>query len=158
MINRVLSARSPIWQILIYGILFIFAFLIELIRQGYLEFTDTFRMVILSSGVLALVIAAAYGFSMYRFNRANPNNKIRYWGLLPPEFKEEDEGLAAITARATRRVYIFHATLLPVFSIAYVYFTPNPLWVIAGLAVLVLGHFITYWVSIWPAWSDSEDE
>ena len=155
--SRIFSARSPLWQISIYTLLFIFAFIVQSVREGVFERSLTSGVAIWVIALLALALAIIYGFSILSYNRKHPQNRIRYWGMLPPEFQEEDEGLAALTARATRRVYIFHASLLPVFSFIYIYFLPAPLWVIAGLAILVLGHFIIYWVSIWPAWSDDEE-
>ena len=61
------------------------------------------------------------------------------------------------TARATRRVYIFHATCLPVLAMLYAYLLPPPVYVVAGLAFLTIGHFVIYLATIGPVLGEDEE-
>ncbi|MNL61940.1 hypothetical protein D3C87_1859190 [compost metagenome] len=100
--------------------------------------------------MIIIVLSIVYTAAILRYNRRHSHTPIRALGLFPPELKEEDEGMRLFTARATRRVYIFHATFLPLFAILYAYLLPPPAIVIGGLAFLTLGHFALYLVTIWP--------
>ena len=155
--KKLFNARSPFWQLLIYWIFFYAAILItkrdETTDQALLQINN----VLVSLSALGLVvIGAIYAFIMYRYNRKHPKNPIRYAGLLPPELKEEDEGMRMFTARATRRVYIFHATFLPILAMIYTLWLPSPSYMIGGLAFLTLGHFTIYLLTIWPVLDTEE--
>lgn len=151
--------RTPFWQLLIYGLFFIsmgarlyvneYA-VTELLGMSALTIVNLLL-------VLVIVLALTYGTLILLYNHRHPKAPIRYFGLLPPELKEEDEGMQAFTAKATRRVYIFHATFLPIFGMAYAYLLPPPLIVLAGITFLTLGHFVIYWSAIWPVWRNSDD-
>lgn len=155
--KKLFNARSPFWQLILYGTFFYAAILIakrhetkdaELLQLNYsLSF---------AAGVLLIVIGIAYAVQIIRYNKIHKNTPIRYFGLFPPELKEEDEGMRMFTARATRRVYIFHATFLPILAIIYVYILPSAVYAIAGLAFLVIGHFAIYLTSIWPVLEEGE--
>lgn len=149
--KKIFNARSPFWQLLIYGIFFYAAILIvkrhettatELITLNYiLTFT---------AAVLLIIVGVLYLLQIIRYNRKYPKHPIRYFGLMPPELQEEDEGMRAFTAKATRQAYIFDATTLPIFAMLYVYLLPPPVMVLSGLAFIVLGHFVLYLIAIWP--------
>lgn len=159
--KQLFNVRSPLWQILSYGLFFGAAILIvqrpEITDPSSLHTNYIVSFVI---GVVLLIILGLYMLMYIRHNRMHPKNRIRYFGLLPPEFREEDEGLQSFTAKATRRVYIFHASALPVMGMIYVYLylyfevILSPTLVVSGLGVLVLSHFIIYFVSIWPVLRD----
>ncbi|MGB3414648.1 MAG: hypothetical protein WBA28_08035 [Microbacteriaceae bacterium] len=151
--KKLFSARSPLWQISIYSCFVVFGILILLDKEQP-SVTGNFNSTMLILSAIVFALGITYCAQIFRFNKKHPKNMIRYWGLLPPEFKEEDEGMAMVTARATRNVYIFHASALPMACIAYIFFLPSALITFIGLSALLLGHFIVYWVSIWPAWSE----
>lgn len=81
-------------------------------------------------------------------NRKYPENKIKYWGVLPPEFREMDEGQQWVTYKACRSVYIYYSYALPFivglcFALANIKFMPLLL-----MGVLGIGQYIVYWMSI----------
>ncbi len=153
--KKLFSARSPFWQLLLYGVFFYAAILIAKQHEtAHEELLQLNQLLVFIAAILLLVIATLYAITMIRYNRKNPKNPIRYWGLLPPELKEEDEGMRMFTAQATRRVYIFHATFLPILAILYAYLLPPPITVLGGLAFLTLGHYTLYLVTIWPILSE----
>lgn len=155
--KKLFNARSPFWQLLMYGVFFYAAILIakrsETTDPDILQLNHVLTFI---AALLLIVISVLYTFAITSYNRVHPKNKIRYLGLFPPELKEEDEGMRMFTARATRRVYIFHATFLPILAILYTYLLPPPTAVIAGLAFLILGHFVIYLLTIWPVLGEDE--
>lgn len=144
-------ARSPLWQILVYLLFFLGVLLYLLVEPSG---NDLPRWLPLALSGTIFLIALVYAVVIVRYNVANPQNRIRYWGLVPPELKEEDEGMLAFTARATRGVYVFHATLLPLMSVAVFLSDFNPFVVLGAMAILTFGHLLVYWVSIWPVWRE----
>lgn len=151
--------RTPFWQLMIYGLFFV-AMGLHLYVSEYTVTSilgiDSFTFVNWLL-VVVVILALTYGALILSYNHRHPKAPIRYFGLLPPELKEEDEGMRAFTAKATRRVYIFHATFLPIFGMTYAYLLPSPLIVLGGIAFLTLGHFIIYWNAIWPVWQNSDE-
>lgn len=147
----IFHARSPLWQVLVYSLFFLGVLLYLLVEPGGDDLPRWLPLTL--SGTICL-IALVYVVVILRYNRANPENRIRYWGLVPPELKEEDEGMLAFTSRATRRVYVFHATLLPLMSVAMFLSNFNPFVVLFAMAILTFGHLLVYWVSIWPVWRE----
>ena len=155
--KKLFNARSPFWQLLMYGIFFYAAILIT--KRHTTTDPQLLQLNISLTFIAALalvVIGFVYFMQIIRYNRKYRKYPIRFLGLFPPELQEEDEGMRAFTAQATRRVYMFHATFLPLAAILYAYLLPPPPFVIAGLAFLVLGHFILYLITIWPALGDDE--
>lgn len=156
--KKLFNARSPFWQLLLYGVFFYAAMLItkrqDTTNPELLELNHTLTFI----AALALaLIGVIYTVQIVRYNHTRPKSKIRFLGLFPPELQEEDEGMRMFTARATRRVYIFHATFLPILAIAYAYLLPPPVCVVAGLAFLTIGHFGIYLATIWPVLGEDEE-
>lgn len=156
MIKKLLNARSPLWQLLIFGVFFYAAILITERETTGAEPRDVNQLLIFVATLALVALCTVYVVQILRYNRTHSNTPIRFLGLFPPELKEEDEGMRMFTARATRRVYIFHAIFLPILAIAYVYLLPPPVLVVAGLAFLVLGHFSIYLATIFPVLGEDE--
>lgn len=142
--------RSPFWQIIAYLALFIFGFLTIHYRTSFENNSEPNQQLVLIFHVILVAFIALYIFSLVLHNKRNPKDKIRYGGLLPPELNTQDEGMSMYTARATRRVYIWYSFGIPVLSMLYIVFNPQPAIVIGGVAALVIGHLILYWITIWP--------
>lgn len=156
--KKLFNARSPFWQLLLYGVFFYAAILItkrqDTTNPELLQLNHTLTFV----AALALVfVGIMYAVQIVRYNRTHQKSKIRFFGLFPPELQEEDEGMRMFTARATRRVYIFHATCLPILAISYAYLLPPPVYVVAGLAILTIGHFGIYLATIWPVLGEDDE-
>jgi hypothetical protein len=156
MLRKLFNTRSPFWQLLIYSVFFFAAILTVTQKTSGADLFGINYILTVISAVVLIVLSVIYTVQVVRYNRRHPKTPIRFFGLLPPELKEEDEGMRMFTARATRRVYIFHATLLPIFAIIYLYFLLSPVYVITGLAFLVIGHFAIYLGTIWPVLGEEE--
>lgn len=78
------------------------------------------------------------------YNLKNPKNKIKPT-LMPMEFKEEDEGLQWITYKATRKVYIFFASSLPVAIALTAYLNHIPYFPVILLTGMGAIQYIIFW-------------
>jgi len=79
------------------------------------------------------------------FNRLHPNRKIRLITLIPPEFREEDEGQQWMNYRVTRRVYLLLCTAVPLGLVGIVYIPDGKAFAIVLLAVLGVAQQLLYW-------------
>jgi ABC-type uncharacterized transport system fused permease/ATPase subunit len=114
-----------------------------------------FRVWIAVAVVIAVVIVSViYTIALARWNRQHPKHPIRYWGLIPPELKEEDEGMRMFTARATRRVYIYFGWAIPAMALVYVHVDPSPLVTLGLFAALAFGQQVIYYVAMLPVFKE----
>lgn len=157
MLKKLFTTRSPFWQLLIYSLFFFVAFLTIVRQTGDNEPPQLNNILTLIAVTILIILSGIYTVQVFLYNRKYPKNPIRYYGFLPPELKEEDEGMRMFTARATRRVYIFHATLIPIFAILCVYLLPSHAVIVAGLAILVIGHYGIYLATIWPVLGEDDN-
>ncbi len=81
------------------------------------------------------------------YNKKNPKDKIKPT-LIPMEFKEEDEGLQWITFKATRKVYIFFATFIPIAIALIAYFNHIPYFSIILLIFMGVVQYILFWFEL----------
>ncbi|MFD0672754.1 hypothetical protein [Cohnella sp. GCM10027633] len=69
-------------------------------------------------------------------NRRHPQRRIRFLTLVPPEFREEDEGQKWMNYRVTRRVYMLYYAAIPLLILLIMLVPDGTAAAIAGLAVL----------------------
>jgi hypothetical protein len=77
-------------------------------------------------------------------NVKNPKDKVKPT-LIPMEFKEDDEGLKWITYKATRKVYIFYASFIPIAIALTSYFNDIPYFPIILLAGMGVIQYFLFW-------------
>lgn len=99
-----------------------------------------------------LLLLAALTFTWYvlvkRFNKKNPENRLRSAGLVPSEFLDTDEGQQWITFKACRNVYIFFSVGLPIAAGACFLFSGFVLTPFIVIGVLGVGQYLVYWLTI----------
>ncbi|UGB28752.1 hypothetical protein [Metabacillus sp. B2-18] len=78
-------------------------------------------------------------------NMKNPKNKVKP-SLIPMEFKEEDEGLQWITYKATRKVYIFFASFLPIAIALTAYLNHIPYFPVILLTGMAIVQYVLFWL------------
>ncbi|ASK64004.1 hypothetical protein CFK37_18505 [Virgibacillus phasianinus] len=81
-------------------------------------------------------------------NRQNPDHPINSWGIIPPEFREMDEGQQWITFKACRSVYIYYTFALPVAAVVCFIFSSHHLVPLLCIGALGLGQYLVYWLTI----------
>ncbi|WP_050184474.1 hypothetical protein [Domibacillus robiginosus] len=81
-------------------------------------------------------------------NRKHPENKLNAWSLIPPEFREMDEGQQWITFKACRNVYIFYSFALPLIAGLCFAFSDIKFMPLLLIGALGTGQYIVYWMTI----------
>lgn len=152
------SAKSPFWQILFAAHAFAFAYLLSI---GDFSFTDSSYPTSLTipAGMLVLVVTFTLSavlalIATRAHNKSHPKDKLSIFQVMPPELNDDDERLSSLTAKATRNVYLFHNTALPVLAVLLIFLQPSLPVVVILIGALTMGHYIAYWVGIKPALQD----
>jgi hypothetical protein len=137
---------------------FVFAYLLSI---GGLSLTDSSYPTSLTipAGILVLIatltISAILAFIATRaHNKSHPKDKLSIFQVMPPELNDNDERLTSLTAKATRNVYLFHNTALPVLAVLLIFLQPSLPIIVILIGALTMGHYIAYWVGIKPALQD----
>lgn len=81
------------------------------------------------------------------YNRKNPDNQIKPFGLIPPEFREMDEGQQWVTYKACRSVYIYYSFALPIIAGVCFLFSGHVLIPLIGIGIVGVGQYIVYWLT-----------
>lgn len=149
------SAKSPFWQILFATHAFVFAYLLSI---GEFSMTNNSYPTSLTIPVSILVIIATFTISALlaltatlAHNKSHPKDKLSIFQVMPPELNDDDERLTSLTAKATRNVYLFHNTALPVLAMLFIILQPSLPIAVILIGALTIGHYIAYWIGIKPA-------
>ncbi|MCC2353242.1 hypothetical protein OCD85_17290 [Bacillus pacificus] len=67
--------------------------------------------------------------------------------IVPPEFREMDEGQQWVTFKACRNVYIYYTFAIPVTVLICFIFSQNNLVPLLSIGVLGIGQYIVYWLT-----------
>ncbi len=152
--QSIFSIRSPLWQIVSSIAMFIVLGLITYTEQNP-NHSPIVTVMILLIGLFAFGAIFIFAGLARKYNKTHKHGKLNIWGFSPAELLQEDEGMRMFTGRATQRVYAYHAWALPATAI-FITFTQGSVYVtLLALAVLTVGHYITYWRAIWPALQDA---
>ncbi|PEY32104.1 hypothetical protein CN354_22155 [Bacillus cereus] len=136
MLNHIL--RSPFFPMSL--LVFITAFLL-------LSLMNT--QVFLAKLCFGILIFFTFGWSLFikLYNRRNPKNKIKSMSIVPPEFREIDEGQQWVTFKACRNVYIYYTFAIPVTVLICFIFSQNNLVPLLSIGVLGIGQYVVYWLT-----------
>ncbi|MPQ27447.1 hypothetical protein [Bacillus paralicheniformis] len=136
MLNHIL--RSPFFPMSL--LVFITAFLL-------LSLMNT--QVFLAKLCFGILIFFTFGWSLFikLYNRRNPKNKIKSMSIVPPEFREMDEGQQWVTFKACRNVYIYYTFAIPVTVLICFIFSQNNLVPLLSIGVLGIGQYVVYWLT-----------
>ncbi|MBC6975169.1 hypothetical protein H9I32_23230 [Bacillus sp. Xin] len=136
MLNHIL--RSPFFPMSL--LVFITAFLL-------LSLMNT--QVFLAKLCFGILIFFTFGWSLFikLYNRRNPKNKIKSMSIVPPEFREMDEGQQWVTFKACRNVYIYYTFAIPVTVLICFIFSQNNLVPLLSIGVLGIGQYVIYWLT-----------
>jgi hypothetical protein len=152
------SAKSPFWQMLFAAHAFAFAYLLA---TGGVDYTSAFDSNSLTIPVGIPILVITFTFSAVlayvatrAYNKTHPKSRLSIFQVMPPELNDDDERLTSLTAKATRNVYLFHNTALPILAVLLIFLQPSLPVVIILTGALTMGHYVAYWVGIKPALQD----
>ncbi len=156
--KKILDARSPFWQVFLYSLVLVVTIL-NAISSPQDPSTPTATKIALLV-ILALIFlgGVSYTWQIIRHNKKHPKQRIRYFGLFPPEFLDEDELLTATTNKATRRVYVYYATVIPLLIILNLLVKIPAEWMLVILTAVVVVHYLIYWFNVRFLWQIENEE
>jgi len=144
--NDPLKLRTPLWT-LIFTLLTYILLAIILAQREYGN-SSILAAIAVGFTVVTFSLIGIHLGAQKKYNAKNPENKIQFFGLVPPELRDDDEMTQSVSSLATRRVYIYLSILLPLFALIYVYYQPEPLATLAMFATLSITSILVYWQNI----------
>nr|WP_295974932.1 hypothetical protein [uncultured Bacillus sp.] len=127
--------RSPFIPMSIFGLIVVF-FVLSLMNTQVVLIRLCFAIIILFTFSWFVLIKL--------YNRKNADNKIKSLGLIPPEFREMDEGQQWVTYKACRNVYIYYSFALPVTAGICFLFSDKILVPLICIGVLGVGQYVMH--------------
>lgn len=145
--------RSPLWSVL--SILTIT--LLMAIKLETPDLPSWFYRIAYGALIVCLLFLLFWVVAMLILNRKHPTQKVRWFGLYPVEFREEDEGMRWFTYRACRRVYMFFYISLPLVLLLLFLFPESRSLPILLVASLAISQYFIYWSVIRKANAEEEE-
>ncbi|QUW22634.1 hypothetical protein JSQ81_03350 [Sporosarcina sp. Marseille-Q4063] len=85
---------------------------------------------------------------LFKHNRKYPDKKLSPLYLTPPEYLEDDELFQQATGQATKKVYTFFVTAIPVLAVLYLLLPIGKMWMVIGLLLLGFMQYLIYYLEI----------
>ncbi|MBX3311686.1 MAG: hypothetical protein KF916_02135 [Microbacteriaceae bacterium] len=156
--KKILDARSPFWQVFLYSLVLVVTILNAVNGDEVANLSSAAAVAMIAILVMLFIGAIAYTWQIIRHNKRHPKQRIRYFGLFPPEFLDEDELLTATTNKATRRVYVYYATVIPLLIILNLLVKIPTEWMLVILTAVVVVHYLIYWSNVRFLWQIEDEE
>jgi len=148
----------PLWQmgaivILLVLVLVIgFSSVFTTLENGGFEFAVNFHegLGVIAGGTLLLLFFyfLLFSWNVVKHNRLMPKHKIKVFSLKPQEYMEDDELFEEITKRATKKVYSYFVTALPILAAIYILLPIGKTLMIVGILLIAVGQFLIYYLEI----------
>ncbi|MHA6259416.1 hypothetical protein ACXYMX_05810 [Sporosarcina sp. CAU 1771] len=109
---------------------------------------DISSKMILFLTLLVLLVGSLTTFTIkvLKHNRLNPLRKFSFFYMKPPEYIDDDELFQHATGLATRKVYSFFVTAIPVLSVLYILTPIGKMWMVIGLLLLGVMQYLIYYL------------
>ena len=121
--------------------------------QGTGELTFSLSLesnLIFFSILFVLLIGSLLTFfiKLFKHNRKHPLKKFSLFYLKPPEYIEDDELFQQATGQATKKVYTFYVSAIPILAVLYIVLPIGKMWMIIGLLLLGFLQYMIYYLEI----------
>lgn len=98
--------------------------------------------------VLLIGSLITFFMKLVKHNRQYPQKKISPFYLKPPEYIEDDELFQQATGLATKKVYTFFVSAIPILAVLYIVLPIGKMWMIIGLLFLGFMQYLIYYIKI----------
>ena len=98
--------------------------------------------------VLLLGSLLTFFIKLLKHNRKYPDKKLSPLYLNPPEYIEDDELFQQATGQATKKVYTFFVSAIPILAVLYIVLPIGKMWMIIGLLSLGFLQYMIYYLEI----------
>ncbi len=121
--------------------------------HGADEFTFSISMesnLTLFAILLVLIWGTLISFiiKLLKHNRIYPDKKLSPLYLKPPEYLEDDELFQQSTGHATKKVYTFFVTAIPILAVLYLVLPIGKMWMVIGILLLGFMQYLIYYLEI----------
>lgn len=119
----------------------------NLLENGTYERNNFFFIPFLAVSILASIYLYLFILKVIQYNKMNPTRKMNFFSITTiqiPEFIDDDEMMQQITNAATRKVYVFYSTLIPL--ILLLLFLPLHRFIyILAISLIMIGQCVIYY-------------
>ena len=98
--------------------------------------------------VLLLGSLITFFIKLFKHNRKYPDKKLSPLYLNPPEYLEDDELFQQATGLATKKVYTFFVSAIPILAVLYIVLPIGKMWMVIGLLLLGFMQYLIYYLVI----------
>ena len=98
--------------------------------------------------VLLLGSLITFFIKLFKHNREYPDKKLSPLYLNPPEYLEDDELFQQATGLATKKVYTFFVSAIPILAVLYLVLPIGKMWMVIGLLLLGFMQYLIYYLEI----------
>jgi hypothetical protein len=90
----------------------------------------------------------SFFIKIFKHNRKHPDKKLSLLYLNPPEYLDDDELFQQATGLATKKVYTFFVSAIPILAVLYLILPIGKMWMIIGLLLLGFMQNLIYYLEI----------
>ena len=98
--------------------------------------------------VLLIGSVITFIIKILKHNRIYPHKKFPLFYLKPPEYIDDDELFQQATGLATKKVYTFFISAIPILAMLYIVLPIGKMWMIIGLMFLGVMQYLIYYMEI----------
>ena len=147
----------PLWMmcfiLLIVASIYLIGTTAVIEGRGTDELTFTLSLesnLLLFSILYILLIGSLITFfiKLVKHNRKYPHKKLPLFYLKPPEYIEDDELFQHVTGLATKKVYTFFISAIPILAVLYIVLPIGKMWMVIGLLFLGVIQYLIYYLEI----------
>ena len=112
----------------------------------------------ISIGILAVIVIVMIVFRVRvaRHNQSNPDQKISFMTIKPPEYVEDDEWFTHATRLATQKVYTFYVGAIPFFTVIVLSIPFSKTGVILGVLMMGLVQYYIFYREMKKSYLEDE--
>ena len=152
--------QMPLWNA---GFVLILIFLLFSIVYGITTLDKSFENIPLDNGtyesnylayipflvgsILFIIYIYLFILKVNQYNKMNPTRKMNFFSITTiqiPEFVDDDEMMQQITNAATRKVYVFYSSMIPL--ILLLLFLPLHRYIyILAISLIIIGQCVIYY-------------
>ncbi len=101
----------------------------------------------IGGAILFIIFIYIFSLKLIQYNKMNPTRKMNLFSisiLHLPEFVDDDEMMQQITNTATRKVYVYYSSMIPLILLLLVFPLHRYVYILA-ISLLIIGHYIIYY-------------
>lgn len=98
--------------------------------------------------ILLIGSLVVFFIKIFKHNRNDPNRKFSLFYLKPPEYIEDDELFQQATGWATKKVYTFFVTAIPLLALLFILLPIGRMWMVIGVLLLGVMQYLIYYIEI----------